>query len=81
MNGHHEKRILFHVQDVKRGLIGMYEQVEENYQIHEMLQKAKYWIDESYKYPMNEKAVRRCCENAKSHLTYVLEILSGIEHG
>ena len=39
----------------------------------------QHWVEESYRYPLNLKAQRRCLENAKSSLDCVIERIISIE--
>ena len=41
--------------------------------------QVQYWVGESYKYPLDLKAQRRCLENAKSSLDCVIERIKSIE--
>ena len=41
--------------------------------------QVQHWIKESYKYPLNLKAQRRCLENAKNSLDCVIERIISIE--
>ena len=43
--------------------------------MEQMVKKAKDWIEESYQYGLDEKAKRRCLENAMNHLMYVINLM------
>jgi hypothetical protein len=54
-------------------------EIDNDIQLIKVLGGARIWIDEAYKYGFDLKAFRRCCENAKNNLEYIIDVTKEIE--